>query len=89
MVKIEDIATRAKSYGIPGVVADGNDIIEMMNVTNEAMERAKNGEGPTLIEAKTYRWKGHSKSDAKKNIVPVMRKMNGERKIRLNASRSL
>lgn len=66
MVKIEDIATRAKSYGIPGVVADGNDIIEMMNVTDEAVERAKNGEGPTLIEAKTYRWKGHSKSDAKK-----------------------
>lgn len=66
MVKIEDIATRASSYGIPGVVADGNDIIEMMNITNEAMERAKNGEGPTLIEAKTYRWKGHSKSDAKK-----------------------
>ncbi|PAV30891.1 pyruvate dehydrogenase [Virgibacillus profundi] len=66
MVKVEDIATRSKSYGFPGVVVDGNDVVEMMNVTNEAVERARKGEGPTLIEAKTYRWKGHSKSDAKK-----------------------
>lgn len=66
MVNVEHIATRAKSYGIPGVVADGNDVTEMLNVTQEAIERARNGEGPTLIEAKTYRWKGHSKSDAKK-----------------------
>ncbi|MUK87633.1 pyruvate dehydrogenase [Ornithinibacillus sp. L9] len=66
MVNVEDIATRAQAYGIPGVVADGNDIVEMMNVTDEAVERARKGEGPTLIEAKTYRWKGHSKSDAKK-----------------------
>ncbi|ASN04378.1 thiamine pyrophosphate-dependent dehydrogenase E1 component subunit alpha [Virgibacillus necropolis] len=66
MVNVPDIATRSEAYGFPGVVADGNDVIDMMNVTNEAVERARNGEGPTLIEAKTYRWKGHSKSDAKK-----------------------
>lgn len=66
MTNIEHIANRAESYGIPGVVADGNDIVNMMNVTHEAVERARSGEGPTLIEAKTYRWKGHSKSDAKK-----------------------
>ncbi|SES92153.1 pyruvate dehydrogenase E1 component alpha subunit [Oceanobacillus limi] len=66
MVNVENIATRSEAYGIPGVVADGNDIVEMMNVTDEAVQRARNGEGPTLIEAKTYRWKGHSKSDAKK-----------------------
>ncbi|WP_047982680.1 thiamine pyrophosphate-dependent dehydrogenase E1 component subunit alpha [Ornithinibacillus contaminans] len=66
MTKIENLAIRAQAYGIPGVVADGNDIVEMMNVTDEAIKRARNGEGPTLIEAKTYRWKGHSKSDAKK-----------------------
>lgn len=66
MVKIEDIATRAKAYGFPGEVVDGTDIIETMNVTDKAVERARNGKGPTLIEAKTYRWKGHSKSDAKK-----------------------
>lgn len=66
MTNIETIADRAKGYGIPGVVADGNDIVDMMNTTHEAIEQARNGNGPTLIEAKTYRWKGHSKSDAKK-----------------------
>ncbi|GAA0443015.1 thiamine pyrophosphate-dependent dehydrogenase E1 component subunit alpha [Virgibacillus salarius] len=66
MINVDDIATRAKAYGIPGVVADGNDIIEIMNVTDDAIKRARRGDGPTLIEAKTYRWKGHSKSDAKK-----------------------
>jgi len=66
MVAIENIADRSKAYGIPGVVVDGNDIFEVMRVTEEAVRRARQGEGPTLIEAKTYRWKGHSKSDAKK-----------------------
>jgi len=66
MVPIENIADRAASYGMPGKVIDGNDLIEVLNVTYEAVQRARNGEGPTLIEAKTYRYKGHSKSDAKK-----------------------
>jgi pyruvate dehydrogenase E1 component alpha subunit len=66
MIGIEHIADRSKSYGIPGVVVEGNDIFEVMNVTSAAVDRARKGEGPTLIEAKTYRWKGHSKSDAKK-----------------------
>ncbi|NBJ68144.1 MULTISPECIES: thiamine pyrophosphate-dependent dehydrogenase E1 component subunit alpha [Clostridia] len=66
MMNIEHIATRAEAYGIPGVIADGNDLIEMINVTNTAVKHARNGDGPMLIEAKTYRWKGHSKSDAKK-----------------------
>ncbi|HEX7057155.1 MAG TPA: thiamine pyrophosphate-dependent dehydrogenase E1 component subunit alpha [Bacilli bacterium] len=66
MFNIEHIATRAASYGIPGKVIDGNDLLEVINTTHEAVERARGGEGPTLIEAKTYRYKGHSKSDAKK-----------------------
>lgn len=66
MMKIENIADRAPAYGIPGAVIDGNDIFEVMDVVAKAVVRARNGEGPTLIEAKTYRWKGHSKSDAKK-----------------------
>lgn len=65
MVNVEDISIRAKSYGIPGVTIDGNDMVDMMNTTHEAVERARSGNGPTLIEAKTYRWKGHSKSDAR------------------------
>ncbi|MRH41523.1 pyruvate dehydrogenase [Aquibacillus halophilus] len=66
MVNVENIADRAAAYGIPGKVVDGNDIIDVMNEVNEAVERARNGKGPSIIEAKTYRWKGHSKSDAKK-----------------------
>lgn len=66
MVNVKDISERAQSYGFPGVTVDGNDIVEMMNTTHEAVENARSGNGPTLIEAKTYRWKGHSKSDAKK-----------------------
>lgn len=65
MVKVENISERAKAYGFPGVTIDGNNIIDVMNTTKDATERARFGEGPTLIEMKTYRWKGHSKSDAK------------------------
>lgn len=66
MTNIENIADRASSYGIPGKVVDGTEMIEIMNTVYEAVENARQGNGPSLIEAKTYRWKGHSKSDAKK-----------------------
>lgn len=66
MTNIENISIRAKSYGIPGVTINGSDLYEIIQVTDEAVQRARNGEGPTLIEAKTYRWKGHSRSDARK-----------------------
>jgi len=58
--RIPDIAARAASYGFPGVVVDGNDVLEMRAVTEEAAARARTGEGPTLIEAKTYRVTPHS-----------------------------
>ncbi len=58
--RIPDIAARAASYGFPGVVADGNDVLEMRAVTEEAAARARTGDGPTLIEAKTYRVTPHS-----------------------------
>lgn len=61
--KIEDLATRAAGYGIPGVTVDGNDLIAVYGATTDAVARARSGGGPTLIEAKTYRHKGHSKSD--------------------------
>ncbi|RSU10954.1 pyruvate dehydrogenase [Vagococcus acidifermentans] len=66
MTNVENISDRAKAYGIPGVTINGNDIMAVIDTTWEAVERARAGEGPTLIEALTYRWKGHSKSDAKK-----------------------
>ncbi|WP_066646467.1 thiamine pyrophosphate-dependent dehydrogenase E1 component subunit alpha [Christensenella timonensis] len=62
-VSVKDIATRAKAYGIPGVIVDGTDVLAIMDVVKEAADRARRGEGPTLIEAKTYRYLGHSKSD--------------------------
>jgi acetoin:2,6-dichlorophenolindophenol oxidoreductase subunit alpha len=61
--KLESVADRAKGYAIPGVSVDGNDVQAVADASAEAVERARRGEGPTLIEAITYRWKGHSKSD--------------------------
>lgn len=58
-VKLTDIAERATSYGIPGVIVDGMDVLAVREVALEAIERAKRGEGPTLIEAKTYRYFDH------------------------------
>lgn len=63
MVNIENLSSRADAYGIPGVTVDGNDVINVMEETKLAVDRARNGRGPTLIEAKTYRYSGHSKSD--------------------------
>ena len=60
---VEDIAARAQGYGMPGVTIDGNDLPLVAATAKDAIVRAKAGEGPTLIECKTYRIKGHSKSD--------------------------
>jgi len=59
----KDIATRALAYDIPGVVVDGNNVLEVYKVTQEAVERAREGKGPSLIECKTYRWGGHHVGD--------------------------
>jgi pyruvate/2-oxoglutarate/acetoin dehydrogenase E1 component/TPP-dependent pyruvate/acetoin dehydrogenase alpha subunit len=61
--KLPDVASRACAYGIPGVVVDGQDVLAVRGVVAKAVERARRGEGPTLIEAKTYRYFGHSHSD--------------------------
>jgi len=63
-LKIENIADRAASYGIPGEVVDGNDVLAVNEAMTRAVERARKGEGPTLLELKTYRIPGHSRSDA-------------------------
>ncbi len=62
-INIEHISQRACAYGIPGVTVDGNDLIAVYEVVQKAVDRARAGEGPTLVEAETYRWRGHSKSD--------------------------
>ena len=61
--KLPDVASRASAYGIPGEVVDGMDVLAVRGSVAKAAQRARNGEGPTLIEAKTYRWYGHSHSD--------------------------
>jgi len=60
---VESIATRAASYAMPGVSVDGNDVSAVAEAVHEAAERARRGDGPSLIESMTYRWRGHSKSD--------------------------
>jgi pyruvate dehydrogenase E1 component alpha subunit len=60
---VEDIASRAASYAMPGVVVDGQDADKVAEAMSEAVSRARRGEGPTLVETKTYRYSGHSRSD--------------------------
>lgn len=60
---IEQISDRAAAYGIPGVTVDGNDVMAVYEAVKEAVDRARAGKGPTLVENITYRWRGHSKSD--------------------------
>ncbi|HKD15918.1 MAG TPA: thiamine pyrophosphate-dependent dehydrogenase E1 component subunit alpha [Candidatus Angelobacter sp.] len=63
-VAVKDLANRAIGYGIPGVIVDGTDACQVYDATLEAVERAHRGEGPTIIEAKMMRMKGHAIHDA-------------------------
>lgn len=63
---VGNIADRAAAYGIPGVAVDGNNVLAVYEVAQKAVERARKGEGPTLVECKTYRHKGHSRIDPAK-----------------------
>ncbi len=86
-MNIANIAERAASYGIPGHIIDGNNAIEVYTKMQEIAEYVRSGKGPVLVESKTYRYLGHSKSDAnvyrtkaeieewkKKDPIPHMRK---------------
>lgn len=65
-VSVRDVADRAVGYGIPGVTVDGNDVLAVYEAAREAIDRARRGGGPTLLEAKTYRIKGHFVGDPEK-----------------------
>ena len=59
VTSVKDIADRARGHDMPGVVVNGNDVVEVYEATREAVDRARKGDGPTLLECKTYRWEGH------------------------------
>jgi pyruvate dehydrogenase E1 component alpha subunit len=67
---VENIADRAIGYGMPGVIVDGNDVLAVYAASKKAIERARKGAGPTIIECKTYRHKGHSRFDPAKYRPP-------------------
>ncbi len=60
---VADLAIRAQSYGFPGVTIDGNDVVAVYDTVSQAAERARGGGGPTFVEAKTYRVRGHYEGD--------------------------
>jgi TPP-dependent pyruvate/acetoin dehydrogenase alpha subunit len=67
---VQDVAARAAGYGIPGVVVDGNDIFAVHAATIEAVARARAGDGPTLIECKTYRHRRHTERPSQPDVRP-------------------
>lgn len=62
-IKVENISERGAAYGIPGVTVDGDDVLAVRDAAKEAVNRARKGKGPTLLECKTHRWFGHFAGD--------------------------
>lgn len=60
---VTDVSVRASAYNIPGITVDGNDVFAVYEAVGEAVARARKGQGPTLVECKTYRWRGHFEGD--------------------------
>ncbi len=69
-MNISDVSDRALAYGIPGVTVDGNDVIAIYEAAAEAIHRARKGDGPSLIECKTWRHKGHFEGDPQTYKAP-------------------
>jgi len=69
---VENVADRAVAYGLPGEIVDGNDILAVWDATNRAIERARAGNGPSLIECKTFRMTGHSAHDDAGYVPPEL-----------------
>src|SRR5437764_6185775 len=70
---VENVADRAEAYGMPGEIVDGNDIVAVWDASTRAIERARAGQGPTLIECKTFRMTGHSAHDDAGYVPPELR----------------
>ena len=78
---VPDVAERAKAYGVPARIVDGMDVLAVREAAVEAVAAARAGAGPTLLECKTYRFTGHSRSDAR-GYRTARRRPNGRREIR-------
>ena len=68
MVAGGSVAGRAKAYGIPGYITDGSNVMEVLEVVHEAVERARSGHGPAIVENETYRYKGHFEGDRARHL---------------------
>ncbi|MDE2058966.1 MAG: thiamine pyrophosphate-dependent dehydrogenase E1 component subunit alpha [candidate division NC10 bacterium] len=69
---VEHIADRAKAYGMPGIIVDGNDVLAVRDSVSEAVARARAGEGPALVEGKTMRMRGHAEHDDALYVPPAL-----------------
>jgi pyruvate dehydrogenase E1 component alpha subunit len=67
---VADLAIRAEGYGFPGVIVDGQDVLAAYQAVKEAADRARAGQGPTFVEAKTYRYRGHYEGDPQVYRLP-------------------
>jgi TPP-dependent pyruvate/acetoin dehydrogenase alpha subunit len=72
-VPLDNLADRAKAYGIPSYIVDGNDVVAVYSIAKEAVDRARGGDGPILIEAKTFRRLGHAQHDPAEYVPKEMR----------------
>ena len=78
MSAVMPISVRSAAYGMPGETVDGNDVLAVCQAVGTAIERARAGEGPSLVETHTYRWRGHSKSD--RNVYRTQEEIEDWRK---------
>ena len=98
---LTNLSDRAKAYGFPGISLDGNNVLEVYDAAQKAIERARGGQGPTFLECKTYRWYGHSEIDPakyrmkeevdawkKKDPVATFEKLLAEKKLLTDAKKT-
>lgn len=78
MSAVMPISVRSAAYGMPGETVDGNDVLAVYQAVGRAIQRAREGEGPSLVETHTYRWRGHSKSD--RNVYRTQEEIEDWRK---------
>ena len=76
-VSVENVADRAAGYSMPGLIADGMDVFHVYELAAQAVQRARDGLGPTLLECKTYRYYGHYAADNPSSTAPRRRRATG------------